>query len=97
VVSCRPGTVTVRGGPGSAVHRFALHRVRDTSAHKDQIVGDTRLVQPVTRRVHMPEAASPPQSVDLTLRLPSAAGESHGLARGGYLVHPQAGVERASK
>jgi hypothetical protein len=35
VVRCRPGTVPVRvrGGPGSAVHRFALlalHRVRDT-------------------------------------------------------------------
>ena len=30
VVRCRPGTVAVRGGPGSAVHRSALHRVRDT-------------------------------------------------------------------
>jgi hypothetical protein len=30
---CRPGTVPVRGGPGSATHRFAplaLHRIRDT-------------------------------------------------------------------
>src|SRR5438445_11828567 len=24
-------TVSVRGGPGSAVHRFALHRIRDTN------------------------------------------------------------------
>ena len=36
VVRCRPGTVTVCGGPGSAVHRsalmrYALHRVRDTN------------------------------------------------------------------
>jgi hypothetical protein len=32
---CRPGIVPVRGGPGSAVHRYALHRyalhrIRDT-------------------------------------------------------------------
>src|SRR5262249_59824254 len=31
-VRCRPGTVSVRGDPGSAVHRFALHRIRDTLA-----------------------------------------------------------------
>ena len=30
VVRGRPGTVTVCGGPGAAVHRFALHRIRDT-------------------------------------------------------------------
>src|SRR6266540_5334086 len=34
LVRCRPGTVPVYGGPGSAVHRsaksFALHRIRDT-------------------------------------------------------------------
>src|SRR6516162_6921197 len=41
MVRCRPGTVPVRGGPGSAVHRhervyarlqraMALHRIRDT-------------------------------------------------------------------
>jgi hypothetical protein len=30
VVRCRPGIVTVRGDPGSAVHRSALHRIRDT-------------------------------------------------------------------
>jgi hypothetical protein len=35
MMRCRPGTVTHRdlGGPGSAVHRFALHRVRDTHVH----------------------------------------------------------------
>src|SRR5262249_5430555 len=35
VLRCRPGTVPVRGGPGSATHRFAalaLHRIRDTQA-----------------------------------------------------------------
>jgi hypothetical protein len=36
MMRCRPGTVTVRDGPGSAVHhsRFALalHRIRDTEA-----------------------------------------------------------------
>jgi hypothetical protein len=34
VMRCRPGTVTRRtlGDPGSAVHRFALHRIRDTLA-----------------------------------------------------------------
>ncbi len=30
MMRCRPGIVTDRGGPGSAVHRFALHRIRDT-------------------------------------------------------------------
>ena len=33
MMRCRPGTVSVRGGPGSATHRFAplaLHRIRDT-------------------------------------------------------------------
>jgi NitT/TauT family transport system substrate-binding protein len=30
VVRCRPGIVSVRGGPGSAVHHFVLHRIRDT-------------------------------------------------------------------
>jgi len=33
MMRCRPGTVTVRNGPGSAVDRFAalaLHRIRDT-------------------------------------------------------------------
>src|SRR5213082_2271737 len=33
MVRCRPGTAAVRGGPGSAMHRFAalaLHRIRDT-------------------------------------------------------------------
>ena len=30
VVRCRPGTVPICGGPGSAVQRFALHRIRDT-------------------------------------------------------------------
>jgi hypothetical protein len=50
VVRCRPGTVTVWGGPGSAVHRhqrvyarlrraMALHRVRDTNIHENQISG----------------------------------------------------------
>src|SRR5260370_12984305 len=28
---CRPGTATVRDDPGSAVHRYALHRIRDTA------------------------------------------------------------------
>ena len=35
MVRCRPGTVPVCGGPGSALHRFAalaLHRIRDTQA-----------------------------------------------------------------
>ena len=32
VVRCRPGTVPMRGGPGSAAHRFALHRIRDMRA-----------------------------------------------------------------
>jgi hypothetical protein len=44
VVRCRPGTVTVCGGPGSAVHRgacarsarsadeAALHRIRDATS-----------------------------------------------------------------
>ena len=37
VVRCRPGTVPVSGGPGSAAHRSALtrstlHRIRDTLA-----------------------------------------------------------------
>jgi hypothetical protein len=26
MMRCRPGIVPVRGGPGSAVHRYALHR-----------------------------------------------------------------------
>ncbi len=30
MVRCRPGIVPVYDGPGSAVHRFALHRIRDT-------------------------------------------------------------------
>ena len=33
MVRCRPGIAAVRGGPGSAMHRFAalaLHRIRDT-------------------------------------------------------------------
>jgi hypothetical protein len=30
VVRCRTGTVAISGDPGSAVHRHALHRVRDT-------------------------------------------------------------------
>src|SRR4029453_15019642 len=35
MMRCRPGIVPVRGGPGSAVHRYALHRyalhrIRDT-------------------------------------------------------------------
>jgi hypothetical protein len=29
VVRCRTGTVTNWKGPGSAAHRFALHRIRD--------------------------------------------------------------------
>src|SRR3954466_10981862 len=33
-VRCRPGTLLVRGGPGSALHRFALHRVRDTAVER---------------------------------------------------------------
>jgi hypothetical protein len=32
VMRRRPGIVTVCGDPGSAVHRFALHRIRDTAA-----------------------------------------------------------------
>jgi hypothetical protein len=35
MMRCRPGTVPVCGGPGSALHRFAalaLHRIRDTQA-----------------------------------------------------------------
>jgi hypothetical protein len=37
VVRCRTGTVSLRGGPGSAAHRsalmrFTLHRIRDTRA-----------------------------------------------------------------
>ena len=30
VYARRPWIVPVRSGPGSAVHRFALHRIRDT-------------------------------------------------------------------
>src|SRR6266508_6604587 len=30
MMRCRPGIVPVRGGPGSAVHRYTLHRIRDT-------------------------------------------------------------------
>ncbi len=30
VMRCRPGTVPARDGPGSAAHRSALHRIRDT-------------------------------------------------------------------
>jgi hypothetical protein len=32
VMQCRPGIVTVCNGPGSAVHHFVLHRVRDTGS-----------------------------------------------------------------
>jgi hypothetical protein len=35
VVRCRTGTVAISGDPGSAVHRFALHRVRDTENSND--------------------------------------------------------------
>ena len=34
MVRCRPGTAAVRGGPGSAMHRFALHRIREKHSAK---------------------------------------------------------------
>src|SRR5262249_10162119 len=73
VVRCRPGTVAVRGGPGSAVHRhkrayarlrraMALHRIRDTGGARNYLTvifasRMTRLYSSTWRRRETPPSA----------------------------------------
>src|SRR6266446_8903902 len=56
MVRCRPGTVAVRGGPGSAVHRYALHRIRDTRLK----LALRRKRQPSMSSEHRPPTHTPP-------------------------------------
>ena len=70
VVRCRPGTVSVRGGPGSATHRFAplaLHRIRDTR------------YRPLHSSFHSHDSNSPSRSPGAFLRE-----RAFGAARAGW-------------
>ncbi len=75
VVRCRPGTVTIWNGPGSAVHRCALRRARDTRSSSYDL---PRIIPPDVSHVQI-EAADPDVSAFVSAN--AGSGKTYVLAQ----------------